>query len=362
MGLLEKFSKIGTITTSSVLSKSKYLNSKDQIKLKTPILNVAFSADLQGGYEPGVTLVAGPSKHFKSNLCMVFVQAYLEQYPDAICIFYDSEFGTNKGYWQSSGIDPDRVLHIPVTNIEELKFDMMKKLEEINRGDKIIFFIDSIGNLASKKEVEDALKENSAADMSRAKQIKSYFRMITPHITMKDIPLFAIMHTYQSIELFPKTIVSGGTGGMLSANSVFIMGRAQEKENDEIAGWNFTLNVEKSRTLKEKSKIPLLVTYEGGINKYSGLIDLALESGHVVNPKKGWYAKVNMETGEPIQPNIRLKQTYNDEFWSDILADPTFNEFIQKKYQVSHNKLQETLDSIAEESDEDMIDYDNRLT
>ena len=88
--------------------------------------------------------------------------------------------------------------------------------------------IDSIGNLASKKEVEDALDQKSVADMSRAKQIKSLFRMVTPHLTLKDIPTVVVNHTYKEIGMFPKDIVGGGTGSYYSADNIYILGRQQE--------------------------------------------------------------------------------------------------------------------------------------
>ena len=349
--IMDKMKKTGSVKDVAVLSDSKLLNGQDNIDTGIPILNVAMSGQLDRGYGPGIFLVAGPSRHFKSNTCMVFVAAYLRKYPEAICVFYDSEFGTNKDYWKASGIDPDRVLHIPIKNVEELKFDMVQKLDALQRGERVVFLADSVGNLASKKEVVDALKENESADMTRAKQLKSFFRMITPYFTLHDIPFFAIMHTYKTMELYPKDIVSGGTGGMLSATSVFIMGRSQEKDGDEIAGWNFTLNADKSRYVKEKSKLPLLVTYAGGIDPYSGLMDLALESGHVVKPKQGWYAKVNMATGEISDKNHRLKQTSCDSFWADILADEKFQEFVKAKFKVSHNSLLERVTDVSNAQD-----------
>lgn len=354
MSIMEKMKKTGNIKNVSVLSHSVLLNERDSIDTGVPILNAAFSGSLKEGFGPGIHLVAGPSKHFKSNTCMVMIGAYLRKYSDAICIFYDSEHGTNTDYWKASGIDPEKVLHIPVKNFEELKFDMVQKLEEINRGDKVVFFIDSLGNLASKKELDDALDEKAVADMSRAKSAKSLFRIITPYFTMKNIPMFAIQHVYQEIgPMYPKTVVSGGTANMLAANSVFIMGRSQEKDGDEIAGWNFTLNVEKSRMVKEKSKLPLLVTYAGGINKYSGLLDLAMECGMVVKPKNGWYAKVNQETGEIIEPNLRLKQLNTDEFWADILASKKFNDFVESRFKVAHNNLQAQIAAIAADEEEE---------
>ncbi len=111
--------------------------------------------------------------------------AYLKKHEDAVLLFYDSEFGSPQSYFENFDIDTSRVLHTPVTNVEELKFDLVNQLEQIERGDKVVIMIDSIGNLASKKELEDALNEKSVADMSRAKALKGLFRMVTPMLTMK---------------------------------------------------------------------------------------------------------------------------------------------------------------------------------
>ena len=210
MSLLEKLKKNSKIKEASILESSTFFNKKDEVTTSVPAINIALSGSIDGGLQPGLLLVAGPSKHFKSSISLVIAAAYMKKYPDAVLMFYDSEFGSPKSYFKAFGIDTTRVLHTPITDIEQLKFDIMSQLEQIQRGDKVIFLIDSIGNLASKKEVEDALNEKSVADMSRAKQLKSLFRMITPHLTIKDIPMIAINHVYQEMGLFPKAIVSGG--------------------------------------------------------------------------------------------------------------------------------------------------------
>ena len=133
--------------------------------------------------------------------------AYMKKYKDAVVLFYDSEFGTPQKYFETFEIDMDRVLHTPITNVEELKIDIMNQLQDITSEDKVIIIIDSIGNLASKKEVDDSLDGKTVADMTRAKGIKSLFRMITPHLTIKDIPLIVVNHTYKEIRMFPKDIV-----------------------------------------------------------------------------------------------------------------------------------------------------------
>ena len=338
MSLLDKIKNNSTIKNSAILSISKFFTQKDMIPTSIPMINVALSGKLNGGFTPGITMFAGPSKHFKTAFSLLMAKSYLEKYPESVIIFYDSEFGTPQSYFDTFDIDTDRVLHTPLTNIEELKFDIMKQLEGIERNERVMIIIDSIGNLASKKEVEDALDGKSVADMSRAKQVKSLFRMVTPHLNLKDIPIVVVNHTYKEIGMFPKDIVGGGTGSYYSADNIFIIGRQQEKEGTEIVGYNFIINVEKSRNVREKSKIPVCVLFEGGISKWSGLLENALESGHIIKPTNGWYSKVDKNTGE-IGTKKRLSDTMSEEFWSDILLREDFNEFVRKKYEIAYGNI-----------------------
>ena len=338
MSLLDKLKKNSTIKESAILDKSKFFTEKDFVPTQVPMINVALSGSLDGGLIPGLTMWAGPSKHFKTAFSLLMAKAYMDKYPEAVLLFYDSEFGTPIKYFETFEIDQSRVLHTPLTDIEQLKFDIMQQLQDVNRGDKLIIILDSIGNLASKKEVEDALEGKSVADMSRAKQVKSLFRMITPHLNLKDIPMVVVNHTYKEIGLFPKDIVGGGTGSYYSADNIYIIGRQQEKEGTEVIGYNFIINVEKSRYVKEKSKIPINVSFDGGISRWSGLLDIALESGHVTKPSNGWYAKVNHETGE-VGDKHRLTATQNAEFWDPILVDKDFKEFVKQKYGIAYGNI-----------------------
>jgi RecA/RadA recombinase len=353
MSILDKIKKNSTIKDTSVLSNSKFFNKKDMIPTTIPVINVALSGRLDGGLTPGLTMWAGPSKHFKTAFSLLMAKAYLDKYDDGVVLFYDSEFGTPQSYFDSFGIDTERVVHTPITDIEQLKFDIMKQIEGIERGDHVIIVIDSIGNLASKKEVEDAMDGKSVADMSRAKQMKSLWRMVTPHLTMKDIPCVVVNHTYKEIGLYPKDIVGGGTGSYYSADNIFILGRQQEKDGTEVVGYNFIINVEKSRYVKEKSKIPVSVSFDGGISKWSGLLDIALESGHVVKPSNGWYSQVNVETGEVDDKKYRLKDTETKEFWMPLLTQKSFYDFVKNKYSVGQVDMikSDDLDKALEELD-----------
>jgi RecA/RadA recombinase len=339
MSIMDKLKKNSKIKDTSILSDSVLFAEKDIIKTEVPMVNVALSGDIDGGLTSGLTVLAGPSKHFKTSFALLMGAAYLKQYEDAVMLFYDSEFGSPQQYFESFGIDTERVLHTPITDVEQLKFDLVGQLENIERGDKVVIVIDSIGNLASKKELEDALNEKSVADMSRAKALKGLFRMVTPYLTMKNVPLLAVNHTYQEIGLFPKNVVSGGTGIYYSADNIWIIGRQQDKKGSEIQGYHFVINVEKSRFVKEKSKVPISVSWEGGIQTYSGLLDVAMAGGYVTKPNVGWYAAVDMETGEILEPKVREKDTLNKKFWDPIFKNSDFKEFVKSYYSIGHKPL-----------------------
>ena len=355
MSILDKLQKNTTIRDSEILSKSKFFQKKDTIQTSIPAINIALSGRLDGGLTPGLTMWAGPSKHFKTAFSLLMAKSYMDKYPDAALLFYDSEFGTPQSYFDSFGIDTNRVIHTPLTNIEQLKFDIMTQLDTVERSDHLIIIIDSIGNLASKKEVEDAMEGKSVADMSRAKQIKSLFRMVTPHLSLKDIPMIVVNHTYKTMELYSKDVVGGGTGSYYAADNIFILGRQQEKEGTELVGYNFIINVEKSRYVREKSKIPVSVRHDGGISTWSGLLDMAIESGHVIKPSNGWYSRVNVETAEIEDKKWRIKDTDTKEFWMPILTSASFQQWVKDTYQVANGAImtdEDINDQFAEASED----------
>jgi RecA/RadA recombinase len=345
---MDKLKKNSKVKETSVLSESKFFTEKDMIQTDVPMINVALSGSVDGGLAPGLTVLAGPSKHFKTSFGLIMASAYLKKYPDAVLLFYDSEFGSPQSYFKQFEIDTSRVLHTPITNVEELKFDIIGQMEGLDRDDKVVIVIDSVGNLASKKELEDAINEKSVADMSRAKALKGLFRMCTPYLNMKNIPLIAVNHTYQEIGLFPKAIVSGGTGIYYSADNIWILGRRQNKKGTEVTGYDFVINVEKSRYVKEKSKIPISVSWEGGVQKYSGLLDIAMQGQYVAKPSNGWYSRVDRETGELFESKVREAATLEEDFWKPIFAETDFSDFLKQAYQIGGNASLEDIEDARE--------------
>ena len=330
MNKLKKNSKLD----AEVLTKSKYYGKKDQAPTDVPMLNVALSGSVDGGLSPGVTILAGPSKHFKTNFALKLASAYMKKYPEAAMLFYDSEFGSPQSYFEMMDIDMERVLHTPITDLEELKFDLVSQLSNLDKGDKVIIIVDSLGQLASKKELDDALAEKSTQDMTRAKVMKSVFRMINPHLNMKDIPFLGIAHVYDTQETYSKKVVSGGTGLYFAADDIWIMGRRQNKVDTSIIGYDFVINVDKSRYVREKTNIPISVTWEGGVDKYSGLLDVAIAGQFIEKLPAGWYRKIDQETGEIEEKKYRAKEL-DAKFWDELVSNQKFKEFVEENFKLN---------------------------
>ena len=144
--------------------------------------------------------------------------------------------------------------------------------------------------------------------------------------------------SHNTLELYSKDVVGGGSGGYYSADTIFIIGRQQEKDGKELTGYNFIINVEKSRYVREKSKIPIEVSFDSGISIWSGLLDAALESGHITTPKRSRYTRTDPETGEVEEKNYTADETYNKAFWLPILQQKSFQDWIQKKYMISSSQ------------------------
>ena len=332
MSLMKRLKKNSTIEGVSALSESKFFN-RETVPTDIPLLNVALSGDINGGLSSGITMICGESKSFKSGFLVQMVLAHQKKYgKKSICLYYDSEFSPVE-YYEKQGVKLDQMLHIPVTTVEELKNDIASQLKEISieEPEHVIILIDSIGGLASNKEAEDSAEGKSTVDMTRAKALNSFFRIVTPHLNMKNIPMVLINSHYETMEMFSKKVVAGGKKAYLSSDDVWFITRAQDKEGKELKGYFFNITADKSRTVKEGSKFPINVTWEDGINKNSGLFDLSVEAGIVVQ-SGAWYQAINPETGELYDKKLRRTQIECDAFYDNLLKNKTFIEYVKGKY------------------------------
>jgi hypothetical protein len=149
-------------------------------------------------------------------------------------------------------------------------------------------------------------------------------------ITVKDV------HHY----VLENGVVTHNSSVTYAANTIFVITKAQDKAADgELNGWHFTLNVHKSRFVREKSKFPFTVNYQSGIKPYSGLLDMAMDLGAVVKPSNGWYSRVNLVTGEVEDKKFRAKDTDSDDFWKQILNCSVFKQKVQDRYMLSSTMI-----------------------
>jgi len=330
--LLKKAAKDNNI---SLLEDSHFFDKDIVYKSTTPLINQMLSGDMDGGVRPGLYLVVGDSRTFKTNFCVDNMGDFLDQNPDGIALFFDSEFGA-KTCFEARGIDQSRVIHYALEDIEDLKFKMTQALEEIGPDEKVFIFIDSVSQIASKKEVENAINENAAADMTRARELNSFFRIITPKLMLKKIPCFAINSYYDSmVNMYAEPTIKGGKQVMLSSDVILMVSRSQVKDDKELKGWSFNYTAFKSRYVREKSKFSLVVTYEGGIDKNSGLFDWAMESGHLKSEKQGFY-QFNLEGFNNGKSYRRkdIEENYQ-EFFDALVKNQDFKEYVKKKYDLA---------------------------
>lgn len=332
--LLDMLMKNSSNKFISTVTDSKYFNKTEEDVISTPIpmINVALNGRVDGGISGGITIIAGESRRYKTLFGIIMAAAFLEKYKDGVVLFYDSEIGSNLNYFETYGADTSRIVHIPTNTVEDLtheitkQFDMLKKQD--NTSNKVFILVDSLGQMASRKEVEDSLTGSEKADLTRAKKIKSLFRIITLDSVLLSVPTVIINHTYNTQEFISKTIISGGTGGMLAANAAWIIGKRQIKDGDEKAGNEFVIKLEKSRFCKEGSNIPISVYFDRGIAKYSGFSELAVEFGIVEEIKIGKNKGLKFGDIEILEK----ENDFNEDFWENIIANTELCSKIEEKY------------------------------
>lgn len=333
----------GKNSRASILTQSKFFDKVALCSTSVPLVNALFSGHTGGGLTPGSTMIVGDSRTFKTNMCLFAIAEFMRTFPDAVMIFVDSEFGAAAAYFRTFGIDTDRVVHIPVEDIEQMTFEVVQILEGIEKGEHVAILIDSVSQVSSKKEAADALEGKGTTDMTRARTLNSFWRIVTPKLNLKSIPLLAINSYYDDMtNKYAERHIKGGKQGFLSADAVWYVSRSKEKDDEnQLEGFTFTYNIMKSRFVKEGSKFPIRVTFEGGIDKYSGVWDLARESGLIDMPSNAWYTvQPALGLPYPATDKFRRADLDNPEFLDQVVASKAFKDYVEKKYRLSDDNGQ----------------------
>lgn len=281
------FSDISKLLKTSIEKTSvKVVDKEDGEFISTGIyiLDALLSSYiLNGGIQSNrITAFAGESATGKSYLCYNIAR---EAQKKGYHIFYiDTERSIDKNRLSGYGIntDPEHFTLINTSVVEDIKImltkfiDGLKEMKEQGEIPKMIIFLDSIGQLASRKEINDALDGKEKADMTRAKAIASLFRIINTDLGYLNIPLVVTNHTYLSQDLFPQEIMKGGTGLFYSASSIVFLSKAKLKEGDEDelslgqSGIVVTAKAKKNRLAIPK-KVKFNISFDSGSNPYVGL-------------------------------------------------------------------------------------------
>lgn len=249
----------------------------------------AFNALVSGSIYKGIpnnkiTVLAGETTTGKTFFAISLLKAFLDANEEASCVYFDTESAVTAEMFLSRGVDPKRVVVLCTSVVEEFRtqaakmIDMYEKLSEKERK-PVMFILDSLGMLSSAKEMRDILEGKDTVDMTRAKAIKATFRVLSAKLGSLGIPMILTNHTYQTMEMFSKKTMGGGTGPGYAASTVVFLSKRKEKEDDEVVGNIIHCTLNKSRFTKENSMIDALLRYDSGLNRYHGLLDLAIEAG-----------------------------------------------------------------------------------
>ena len=248
------------------------------------IFNALLSGSIYGGLPSNkITALAGESATGKTFFVLGMVKTFLDKNPDAGVIFFESESAITKDMIEERGIDSKRMVIFPVTTVQEFRTQAVKILDRyIDDEEKqpMMMCLDSLGMLSTTKEIEDTAEGKETKDMSRAQLVKATFRVLTLKLGRAKVPMVITNHTYDSMgSMFPTKEMSGGSGLKYAASQIVFLSKRKEKDGTEVIGNIIHCKNHKSRLTVENKMVDVRLNYEKGLDKYYGLLELALKYG-----------------------------------------------------------------------------------
>lgn len=260
----------------SVMNQSNFSEVTEWIHTGNYHLNACVSGSLFGGWPNNRSCsIAGPSGTGKTFLMLNSVREAINM--GYSVIYYDSEAAVDKEQMEKFGIDTSKVNYQPMNTVQDFRTSVTtitQKMQEVKRrgGDipKIMIVLDSAGNLATQKEIDDAASGSEKADMTRSKILKSIFRIIMTPLADLKIPFLFTNHTYQTQDFISRQIAGGGTGPQYAASIVLMLNKAQLKDGADKVGIIVTAKPDKNRFAKP-TPIKFHLNFSEGMNPYVGL-------------------------------------------------------------------------------------------
>lgn len=319
------------------------------------LLNAQLSGDIYKGFSCNrIVAFAGAESTYKSYMLLGIIKKYLEENEENVVWFFGSEGAITQKELISRGIDVSRVLYIPVKSIEEFKIQSLRLVREHEKTPSDerpypFMCLDSLGMLPSIKEIEDAEAGEIKTDLTRAREIKSTFRILTPALAILNIPMIIINHTYSTMDKYNPQEMGGGSGLKFAASVIVYFSKSVVKDEDtkEIRGGIVSSRLIKSRRTKERTKIQFPVYVDTGLDEYGGLFDFCYEKGLIKKEgtKYYWY---NDNKNKMFRKDILAKP---EEFFTKKILDD-FNVFCNNYFSVgasTPNLSDESLDDLSDE-------------
>ena len=252
------------------------------------ILNAQLSGSIYGGIPNNrVTAIAGEQATGKTFYAIGIASTFLNDHPDGAVFYFDSEAAATPDLFRDRGLDPARVWHFPIDTIEEFRTQMIRILDNLLKTPEkdrkpLLIILDSLGMLASQKELQDAMDDKQVRDMTKSQTIKSVFRIITSKLGKLKIPMIVTNHTYKTMNPYgDPTDMGGGSGLKYAASTIITLTKSKEKDSSkEIIGNIIKVKTYKSRLTKENTQIATRLFFDSrGLDEYYGLLELGEKHG-----------------------------------------------------------------------------------
>jgi RecA/RadA recombinase len=251
------------------------------------ILNAMLSGSIYGGIPDNrVTAVAGEQATGKTFYAIAIAKNFLDSNPDGAVFYFDSEAAATADLFTNRGIDPKRAWHFPVDTIEEFRTQIIRILDNLLKAKSedrkpLLIVLDSMGMLASAKELTDALDDKQVRDMTKSQVLKSVFRIITSKLGKLKVPMIVTNHTYKTMNPYgEQTEMGGGSGLKYAASTIMHLSKSKEKDGTDVIGSIIKVKANKSRFTKENSLVATRLYYDArGLDQYYGLLELGEKYG-----------------------------------------------------------------------------------
>ena len=232
-----------------------------------------------------ITAFAGEAATGKTFFVLGVMSQFLKTNPDGGVIYFDTESAVTNEMMQQRGIDTQRVVKSEPESIQRFRHTSLQVLDNyleqpVDERRPFLMVLDSLGQLSSSKELEDTADGKETRDMTKAQVLKATFRVLNLKLAKAGIPLIVTNHTYDVVGSYvPTKEMSGGSGLKYSASTIVMLSKSKERDGKDIVGNIIKARMQKSRLSRENKLVEVLLTYDKGLDRYYGLIELGESAG-----------------------------------------------------------------------------------